>query len=453
VAAQAREWRPANEVEAGLLRALSAGDQRAYFEILASAPLYLPASAEAQQRGAPKLYSWDSDGLRIVPVYTSVEALAHGAGDVADAYLVVSYPDLAANWPDPTWKLAVDPQLSIGVVLDIGDIALAARGELTIPSVADILTAMVTDLVPANPVEDKLRAARLAGDVLAYVEALLDADVLVPVARTVSDPDEIAQPDFPWRPGPGPGRDITVFSSPERLAEGWPDGPSAVLVPFISVAQYWPGEGRAMAVNAGTPLEMTFPAEGVRQLIDKMYSELTGQRPPWSDEPPPLAMMQKVLLPDETSAYLRGGRHVVTGFVYPADDLRRLTTPAALYAGLGLLYPGSPFRPDDAEVHVLRWLAHCPALYRLARGGPDEATRLANGGWMVEPPPLGGTGVAAGDLPVAQLKVDSVFLPHGAVLVELTRTGRETVLASYDADFDAWMPAVPTDLRTMMGQP
>lgn len=466
--AEAREWSPANDVEVALLRASNDGDQRAYFQILAQAPLYLPASAEAQRRGAPKLYSWDSDGVRIVPVYTSLEALAHGAGEIADAYAVTTYPELAANWPDPAWKLAVNPQLSIGVYVSIDDIALGARGELAVPSAAELLTAAVTDVVPANPVEESLRAARLTGDLQAYVQAVVVSDVLVPTTRAVLDPDEISGAHFPWWSLPGrPDRSIPVFSSAERMAEGLPDAADSVLVPFIAVAEFWPGPAYTMVINADTALELTLSGDSVRQLFDAMRAELTGEPsgiasalPPGAatlpargdpSEPPPLVELQKVIAHADVFGYLRDGRHLVTGFVYPADGLRHLTTPAALYAGLGLLYDGSPFRQTDKQVHVLRWLAHCPMLYRLALGGPDEATRLANRGWMVEPAPFRGTGVSAGDAQVSQLKVDSVEVPHGAVLVRLASSGAETVVASFDADFASWLPVAPVDLGAMLG--
>ncbi len=485
MAAQAGQWTPANDVEVALLRASNDGDQRAYFQILAQAPLYLPASAEAQRRGAPKLYSWDSDGVRIVPVYTSLEALAHGAGGVADAYAVTTYPELAANWPDPAWKLAVDPQLSIGVYVGIDDIALGARGELVLPSAAELVAAAVTDLVPANAVEESLQAARLTGDIEAYVQAVVVSDVLLPTTRAVPDPDELSEPDFPWAPLPGrPDRSIAVFSSAERMAEGLPDAEDSVLVPFIAVAEFWPGPAYTMVINADTALELTLSGDSVRELVDAMRAELTGEpgaiaaalpaaqssaappaaessaAPPAAESSPsappasgtpPLVELQKVISHADVPGYLRDGRHLVTGFVYPAEGLRHLTTPAALYAGLGLQYDGSPFRQTDAEVHVLRWLAHCPMLYRLALGGPDEATRRANGGWMVEPAPFRGTGISAGDVEVPQLKVDSVAVPHGAVLVKLTPSGQETVVASFDADFGSWLPAAPVDLGAMFG--
>jgi SseB protein N-terminal domain len=478
VAAAAREWTPANDVEAALLQASNDGDQRTYFQILAQAPLYLPASAEAQRRGTPKLYSWDSDGVRIIPVYTSLAALANDAGGVADAYAVTTYPELAANWPDSAWKLAVDPQLSIGVYVNIEDIGRAARGELVVPSAAELVASAVGELVTANPVEESLRELFLAGDVPGYLRAMLAADVLLPTARPVSDPAEIAEPAFPWLPMPGPpDRAIAVFTSPERMTEGWLSETPTLLVPFISVAQFWPGPAYTLVVNAGTPLEVTISGDSVRQLVEAMQAELTGEPDgadtalPADDRPvvnegvlraprqrdqrsavdPSLVMLQKVLAHDEVRQYLQDGRHLVTGFVYPAEALRHLITPAALYAGLGLIYAGSPFQENDAAVHVLRWLAHCPALYRIARGGPDEATRRANRGWMVEPAPFRGTGAAAGDDSVPQLKVDSVALPHGAVLVELTSTGQETVVASFDADFANWLPLAPLDLRSIMG--
>jgi SseB protein N-terminal domain len=331
----------------------------------------------------------------------------------------------------------------------------------------------VTDLVPANLVEESLRAARLNGDLQAYVQAVVVSDVLLPTSRAVLDPDAISGAGFPWWSLPDrPDRSIAVFSSAERMAEGLPDARDWVLVPFISVAEFWPGPAYTMVINPDTALELTLSGDSVRQLFDAMRAELSGEQaaiaaalPAVESSPAglskgadsavgggaPLVELQKVIAHDDLPGYLRDGRNLVTGFVYPAEGLRHLTTPAALYAGLGLLYDGSPFQQTDTEVHVLRWLAHCPILYRLARGGPDEATRLSNRGWMVEPAPFRGTGVSAGDAQVPELKVDSVAVPHGAVLVKLTSGGAQTVVASFDADFASWLPVVPVDLGAMVG--
>ena len=114
----------------------------------------------------------------------------------------------------------------------------------------------------------------------------------------------------------------------------------------------------------------------------------------------------------------------MSGFVNRAGEVAHLTTPQSLYRALGLLYSGSPFSEDDAEVHVLRWVAHRPDLYRLPYGGQHEAGMRAMQGWVIERTPFRGNGFAPGDTDVvAEFKVDSVRLPHGAQMWRLTRDG------------------------------
>jgi hypothetical protein len=99
------------------------------------------------------------------------------------------------------------------------------------------------------------------------------------------------------------------------------------------------------------------------------------------------------------------------------------------------VYPGSPFAEDDAEVHVLRWVAHRPDLYRLPYGGQSEAAMRAMQGWVIEKAPFRGNGFAPGDTDVvAEFKVDSVRLPHGAQMWRLSRDGPESLVARFAAD-------------------
>ena len=63
-------------------------------------------------------------------------------------------------------------------------------------------------------------------------------------------------------------------------------------------------------------------------------------------------------------------------------------------------------------------------------------------GWVVERAPFRGNGFAPGDTDVvAEFKVDSIRLPHGAQLWRLTRTGTETLIATFDADATRWVAA------------
>jgi hypothetical protein len=60
-------------------------------------------------------------------------------------------------------------------------------------------------------------------------------------------------------------------------------------------------------------------------------------------------------------------------------------------------------------------------------------------GWVVERPPFRGNGFAAGDGEViAEFKVDSVRLPHGATMWRLDADGGEKHVATFDADGPRW---------------
>jgi hypothetical protein len=113
-----------------------------------------------------------------------------------------------------------------------------------------------------------------------------------------------------------------------------------------------------------------------------------------------------------------------------------------MYQAFGLGYPGSPFKPSDDEVYVLRWTAYRPNLYRIPYGGRDEAGMRAMQGWMIERPPFRGNGFAPSESSdvIAEFKVDSARLPHGAQMWRMTREGQETLVALLDADGPRWLP-------------
>ena len=68
------------------------------------------------------------------------------------------------------------------------------------------------------------------------------------------------------------------------------------------------------------------------------------------------------------------------------------------------------------------------------------AAMRAMQGWVIERPPFRGNGFAPGDTDVvAEFKVDSVRLPHGAQMWKLSRDGHETMVASFDADAGKWV--------------
>jgi hypothetical protein len=157
--------------------------------------------------------------------------------------------------------------------------------------------------------------------------------------------------------------------------------------------------------------------------------------------------MQKPIAAAQVDYYLDRGYDRASGFVHRATEVMHLHTPAALIASLGLTYSGSPFRRDAAEIYLLRWSAFRPDLYRIPYGGQNEAAMRAMQGWIIERAPFRGNGFAPAEdgQVIAEFKVDSIRLPHGAQMWRLTSDGRKTLIALLDADECLWRPARGVD--------
>jgi hypothetical protein len=151
-------------------------------------------------------------------------------------------------------------------------------------------------------------------------------------------------------------------------------------------------------------------------------------------------MMQKTIAPSQVDYYLERGYDRVSGFVHRVAEVAHLSSPAQLFTALGLGYGSSPFAADADEVYVLRWPAYRPSLYRIPYGGPNETAMRAMEGWVIERAPFRGNGFAPGEGSevIAEFKVDSARLPHGAQLWLIRADGSEKVVAVLDADAPGW---------------
>jgi hypothetical protein len=152
--------------------------------------------------------------------------------------------------------------------------------------------------------------------------------------------------------------------------------------------------------------------------------------------------MQKVIAHHHVDWYLQQGYDRVGGFVHPTSDVAELQTPLQLYEALGLLYAESPFQPGDEGVHVIRWPAYCPDLYRIPFGGQteEELTAWGEAGWVIERAPFLGSGFAPGSAgSIREYKVDSLRLPYGAEMYFLALDRSERFVAMYDPDRLAWL--------------
>jgi hypothetical protein len=256
--AQARPWQPANDVEVALVRAVTAGDRREYFRLVAIADLYLPTLAADRDRPGPQRFiTADLVGQTYLTVFTSVPSLAAVMIGQADAYRVTSYPELRRKWPVPHWRLAVNPGTPIDAYVRIEAVEAAAVGDLAVPTAAEILADGVAPegVRPAAA----MTGAAAVGDVDGYIRALLEVDVILPVAEPV-DAERILQPGFPWRLVPdGESVAVEVFTSADRYRAAGRGELPTVTVPFTALVLAWPDESCRLAVDPGSPLAVRLP--------------------------------------------------------------------------------------------------------------------------------------------------------------------------------------------------
>lgn len=319
--------------------------------------------------------------------------------------------------------------------------------------------------VPANEVEEALLSAAGEGSTDSFLSTLLLAKVLLPVPADAPQGALPGEDKFAWRTETIDSEQyVVVFTSEQRLRAHLTDPVDTTSVKFAQLIRAWPDPTWSFAVNPGTPVGATLPGAQILALANWAAEVGLGADSDLEDEAePPVEMaapaappeavqaaapdgakqptvMQKVVPPAQVDYYLERGYDRVSGFVHRASEVAHLGTPAKLAAALGLRYTGSPFAADAGEVYVLRWPAYRPSLYRIPYGGQTEAAMRAMEGWVIERPPFRGNGFAPGDSSdvVAEFKVDSARLPHGAQLWLLSADGTETLVAVLDADRPVW---------------
>lgn len=307
--------------------------------------------------------------------------------------------------------------------------------------------------VPANEVEENLLIAATSGKTDNFLSTLLLAKVIIPIPTGESPDSNPDNPAFPWRREVVDGQAYLVcFTSPERLTEFMGAGVVTVTAKFMQLIRVWPDIDWAFAVNPGSPVGATLPGAQIKALsVWAADVGLTEDDPEVFDEgpvptPPPSTstiIMQKPIAPSQVDYYLERGYDRVSGFVHRATEVARLETPEKLYSALGLSYTGSPFERAAEEIYVLRWAAHRGDLYRIPYGGQHEAAMRAMQGWIIERAPFRGNGFAPAERNeiIAEFKVDSIRLPHGAQMWRLTATGDHVLVAILDADDCLWRSA------------
>ncbi|PRY29414.1 type III secretion system (T3SS) SseB-like protein [Pseudosporangium ferrugineum] len=309
------------------------------------------------------------------------------------------------------------------------------------------------DFLPANDVERDLYQATLDHSTDSFLSTLLLATVLVPVADNSRPGSSPGEPGFAFRTEEMDGeRFLVVFTSRDRLGDHYAEPARTVAVRFVELIRNWPDPAWSFAVNPGTAVGAKYPGPQVIALANWAIEAGLGGDPA-EDAPvssPALPQqageealpttMQKAVPAEQIDYYLERGYDRVAGFVHRAAEVEHLRSPGELFAALGLLYDGSPYQADAKEAFVLRWPAFRPSLYRIPYGGQSEQALRAMDGWVIERPPFRGNGFAPGEGKdvIAEFKVDSVRLPHGAELWRLDADGGEQMIATFDCDAPVW---------------
>jgi hypothetical protein len=314
-------------------------------------------------------------------------------------------------------------------------------------------------LTPANDVEASLLEAVEEGNTDSFLSTLLLAKVLLPLPPGASPGAQPGDENFRWLTDTLEEQPfVVVFTSPQRLVDHLGEPCETVSVKFLQLIRHWPDEQWSFAVNPGTSIGAKLPGTQIVALanwadevglsgestmeivVDAAAREPEPQRAAPPAQPAEPTMMQKVIPPGQVDFYLDRGYDRVSGFVHRAAEVAHLRTPSELFHALGLGFSGSPFTPDAVELHVLRWAAYRPNLYRIPYGGQHEAGMRAMQGWVLERAPFRGNGFAPGDSSdiIAEFKVDSARLPHGAQLWRVTADGTETLVATLDSDGPQW---------------
>lgn len=291
---------------------------------------------------------------------------------------------------------------------------------------------------PASALERDLLESVRRGDSDAYLATLSTAELVVPISPRAARGEETVT----WATAEVDGQVLLLaFTSPEAMLHAT-RGESEWhrTVTFLALAAAWPDPRWRLAVDPLLPLETFLDAAVVARAAGAALVAAERDDADADDR----SVMQKVLPHHHVPFYLDKGYDWVAGYVHRAADVMHLDTPARIVHGLGLTYRGSPLTATDDVVHVLRWPAVIPAMYRPPYGGTDTEAMAAMGGWVVEHPPFTGTGFAASpDDVIPEYKVDTMRLPHGAEIHRITAAGREEFVATYDADLRRWLVAAP----------
>ncbi|MET7402573.1 SseB family protein [Dactylosporangium sp. NPDC005572] len=402
------QWRPATATEDALLRAVADDDRDRYFGVLAGVNLLV--LVRPVDDGAVADPDWATrvdDGRVSLVAFTSRAAMAvHGS---TRPHVILDLAQLAGLWPDPDWGLMVNPGLPIASRLPGWLVARLGSGEPPDlgpePAPAPVAG---PDFRPANLTEQALVDAVREDDSLQFLKIVAGATVLVAVEPATPPDAAPGDHDFAWRIVDHGEPSVLVFTSAEALAERLGPGATAIRAPMSDVLHNWPPGPVSLVVNAGSPIAVRLPADRVAILAARVFDVADLCLP--SPAPAAPVLLQKVLAHTQVPLFLDDGHGRVGGVFHHVDDVAALSIPelAALpgFAPLDWITD-----PEEGSIHVIRWPAFCPQLYRPVAG----------------PEPLSLVGFG-------------VLLPHRAQLLRIWPDGYESLVGEYDARERCWQP-------------
>jgi hypothetical protein len=245
-----------------------------------------------------------------------------------------------------------------------------------------------------------------------------------------------------WTTAPGPERTwLLAYTSVEAMVAATNGALARGRISSLpELAAGWPDLRWGLWVNPGLPGDLAMESGTVARLAAPTMAE-DLQAHPEVRHP----VVEKLLTHDELGALLADGVGRVSGYVHPVVDVEHIASPAVLVAALGRSADAADLVSRQGSVHLLRWPAVGPELYRSPYGGTDEETRDAVSGWLVEEPPFVGTGFAPQvDQLVREYLVHGVVLPHGAEVWELDAEGLFSRHMVFDGDRETWVLLVAT---------
>ena len=219
------KWLPGNEVDAELVGALAADDRSRFARTVRHARWYLPVLAADGQRH--RYLTRDLLGATYLLVFTSPGSLAATVGGVATGCVITGYDELAAHWPDPSWRLAVNPGTPIDLWVTLDLLAAAAAGDRALPSLAP----------RPDPAAD--------GPLDEFLGLLVSAPLLVPTQNADR---------------------VEVFTSEAALRQRYPQGTATVVRTIPELLADWPA-GHALAIDPGSETPLVIPADQVPALL------------------------------------------------------------------------------------------------------------------------------------------------------------------------------------------